>query len=133
MINCPHCQSTLDDAPELAGQLVACPHCGRQFPVPIPAPPIPETGIRIDSYRPQPAWPRPKKRHDKVPRMVLLVATIAWPVLSFLLGMTWYADSLHRWGSNTAVAAMFAGGTVVTGFYVVIVAICLAWWFYAKD
>lgn len=44
-MNCPHCRTILDDAPDLAGQIVACPHCGGQFgmggPAPLPPPPPP--------------------------------------------------------------------------------------------
>lgn len=37
---CPHCSFPLADAPDLAGQFVACPHCGHQFPLAPPdAPP----------------------------------------------------------------------------------------------
>src|SRR6185369_13845884 len=32
-MQCPHCQLTMQDAPHLAGQPVACPQCGRQFVV----------------------------------------------------------------------------------------------------
>lgn len=33
-IPCPHCQSSLEDDGTLGGQLVACPHCGKQFQMP---------------------------------------------------------------------------------------------------
>src|SRR3954463_8284914 len=34
MIACPHCQLSMHDAPELAGQTVACPSCNGAFVVP---------------------------------------------------------------------------------------------------
>lgn len=36
---CPHCSFPLADAPDLAGQFVACPHCGHQFPLAPPTAP----------------------------------------------------------------------------------------------
>ena len=45
MITCPHCRHVMDDAPELAGQVVACPRCGGRMQLPggptIPRPPLP--------------------------------------------------------------------------------------------
>jgi hypothetical protein len=55
MTTCPHCSHQMDDAPELAGQFVACPLCGGQFPLPLlPAPPIAGTIQAPSSQSPQP-------------------------------------------------------------------------------
>jgi TM2 domain-containing membrane protein YozV len=34
MLQCPHCRNGVDDAPDLAGQLVHCPFCRGQFQMP---------------------------------------------------------------------------------------------------
>ena len=44
---CPHCSRVLDDALDLAGQVVACPHCGGQFVIPGSAP----TVVNPSAYR----------------------------------------------------------------------------------
>jgi|GEM_PF-2109755 len=38
MITCPGCHYQMDDAPELAGQVVACPQCSVTFQLPPPLP-----------------------------------------------------------------------------------------------
>jgi TM2 domain-containing membrane protein YozV len=50
MAACPHCGLAMADVPEMAGQLVACPSCARQFHLPsasvatAPPPPVASTG-----------------------------------------------------------------------------------------
>jgi TM2 domain-containing membrane protein YozV len=36
MLQCPHCRNGVDDATDLAGQLVFCPFCRGQFQMPAP-------------------------------------------------------------------------------------------------
>jgi hypothetical protein len=36
MLQCPHCRNAVDDARDLAGQLVFCPFCRGQFQMPAP-------------------------------------------------------------------------------------------------
>jgi hypothetical protein len=38
LLGCPHCNKPVGFAPALAGQVVACPHCRRQFQMPQQAP-----------------------------------------------------------------------------------------------
>lgn len=65
MLICPHCQGRVAESPELAGQLLACPHCLQHFVQPggEPLPPAPlkplvagmgSTGVRIHGRRSAP-------------------------------------------------------------------------------
>jgi TM2 domain-containing membrane protein YozV len=47
---CPHCHSALDDAPDLAGQVCACPRCGGQFQIPG----SPPTVVSASAFRRKP-------------------------------------------------------------------------------
>lgn len=76
---CPHCGSQLDDAPDLAGQWVACPRCSGQFQVPPLAVPLPMVVSR-------PRVAAPKKQGMHPAKIAMMVATIVWPVLCVSLG-----------------------------------------------
>lgn len=127
MPTCPNCHTPLADAPDLAGQFVACPKCGKQFPMPPSAAPLIDVGPRIP-----PATRRSARKADKTPRLVLLVATICWPVVAFAWGAIRYRQS-RPWGEFDALAALRSGVSAATGLYMIVALICLAWWFYARD
>lgn len=84
---CPHCDSLLGDAPHLAGQIVACPSCGRHFPLPpLPAPaslppPVPPTAVVLT----QAVHQRPTMNWPKVIRWAMLGVTLAWLSAMILL------------------------------------------------
>ena len=48
---CPHCNQFLEDAADLAGQDVACPHCGQQFQMPGGVSVLERRGVRGPSKR----------------------------------------------------------------------------------
>jgi hypothetical protein len=43
VFQCPHCLTTLDDSPQFAGQVFACPSCGGQMQLPPLPPPVQPT------------------------------------------------------------------------------------------
>jgi uncharacterized protein YbaR (Trm112 family) len=60
-VKCPHCKGPLEFDPELAGKIVACPHCNKQFRWPAiaqqvqqPASQVAESGLPQTGTRPIP-------------------------------------------------------------------------------
>lgn len=124
------------------------------LPPPEPPPQQPEqfafrSGI-VGEYR------RAKKSATKLPKFMLLAATVVWPLAAFGWGQVCYSSSMSGvqkvagdeylvpWGSEKrlqsgqivrmrADASRWEGIKNVSIGYAVIAAVCLAWWFYAQD
>src|SRR5947208_987919 len=58
-MHCPHCQLTMQDSPQMAGQAVACPRCGGQFTVPAANPaanPVGNAAASAQQFDPYYNW-----------------------------------------------------------------------------
>jgi hypothetical protein len=76
IVSCPHCGQAIEGDPQLAGRVVACPGCQRQFtmpaePLPLPAPPV------VLPPAPQRSGPRRQPPPDYTPRIVAWGITVA--------------------------------------------------------
>jgi hypothetical protein len=123
---------------------------------PPPQPPDPPENFSINVRGVANEYRRAKKSPTKLPKFVLLAATIIWPLAAFGWGQVRYVaemstakhvssdEYLVRWGSETrlqsgqivrlrASSARWLGMTHVSIAYAVVAIGCLAWWFYAKD
>lgn len=72
---CPHCRMPLADAPDLAGQFVACPSCGKSFPMP-PTANVPQGVPVADPFVIRSSPGRQPERRRSEPSAALIVAAI---------------------------------------------------------
>lgn len=150
-MNCPHCNLTLEDRPELAGMTFACPSCAGMFTVPAPLavashrPPAVSTerSFGIDAHRVSAphstVYVNVPKQHSNsfgTASMVLGVVglLVCWipffglplAALGLLLGLFGFLASLGRGGSGM--------GTSIAGGFVSALVLVVAgsfWWFVA--
>lgn len=101
MLTCPHCRFLMDDAPDLAGQLVACPRCAGQMMMPGFAPaPQPATVIHHHYHG--------KRGKDKAAGMVAALMSFLIPGLGQLCQGRAAMGVLLCFGTLLAVAIGFA-------------------------
>jgi len=103
-VSCPHCRSELASHPSLAGKLVACPVCGQQFQMPLPAP----------SCLPPPLPPLVSSRTEQIATTQQQVRTGTQP----LNRRSWRSWISKHPAIRVASAVAATAAIAIVGFYV---------------
>ena len=87
--NCQRCGEHIEFPMVMAGQNVACPHCGRETTLTIPA-------VRKATLLPQTEKPKDKKdEQQQVTKIMMIVIAIAAIIIAILI-YNWRVNSLTR-------------------------------------
>jgi len=94
MLACPHCHQPFDNAPDLAGQLVECPHCRGQMQMPgtLTVQPVQSVPSIVVTHRHDFSSPKRKGRERSIESRVFIIAA----GLTVLIGGTVFAVYVAR-------------------------------------